>query len=135
MKRLPRIADYDTRLTERAKELRREQTPAEKRMWEILLRRDQMRGHRFLRQKPLRHFIVDFYCAELLLAIEIDGSAHDDRREYDEDRTVLLNELNIEVIRYHNDEVMNDIVSVANDLERRVRDREKELATDIPSKP
>lgn len=52
-----------------------------------------MLGYKFSRQKPLGFFIVDFYCAKLKLAIEIDGSSHDGREEYDARRTKELNDL------------------------------------------
>ncbi len=125
-RRLPRIADYDVRLKDRARELRRNQTDAEKKLWFEVLR-GRPCGYKFTRQKPLLHFIADFYCSELLLVIELDGRSHDDRAEYDEERTVLLNQLGVQVIRYMNSEVMGNIGGVYADLQMRVEARAKEL--------
>jgi very-short-patch-repair endonuclease len=60
----------------------------------------------------LGFFIVDFYCSEIKVAIEIDGDVHDDRGEYDDERTIELNKLGIKVIRYTNEEVLSDIQKV-----------------------
>ena len=76
--------------------------------------------YKFLRQKPIADFIVDFYCAELRLAIEIDGDSHAESREYDVGRTAVLNALGIRVVRYTNDEVMKNLEGVYDDLARRV---------------
>nr|WP_226577239.1 DUF559 domain-containing protein [Microseira wollei] len=66
---------YNPQLVERAKELRKNMTPAEKKLWNNYLRRFQFR---VLRQRPIDNFIVDFYCANLKLVIEIDGEKHPD---------------------------------------------------------
>ncbi|HSA34029.1 MAG TPA: endonuclease domain-containing protein [bacterium] len=125
-RRLPRIADYDVRLKARARELRRNQTEAEKKLWVELLR-DRVFGYKFTRQKPLLHFIADFYCSELLLVIELDGSSHDEKAEYDEERTILLNQLGIQVIRYTNSDVLQNIEGVYADLKTRIEVRAQEL--------
>lgn len=84
---------YNKANTKRARKLRRKVTPAEKKIWSELLRKDKLDGFRFLRQKPLDNYIADFYCAELLLVIEIDGESHlsEDAKDYDEYRTKVLN--------------------------------------------
>ena len=113
---------YDEALTERARENRRNPTPAEKKLWFEALRDRRLSGLRFTRQKPLGRYIVDFYCAELMLAIEIDGESHAEREGYDEARTRRLNALGVEVVRYANAEVMNHLEGVYVDLRKRVSD-------------
>jgi very-short-patch-repair endonuclease len=85
--------EYNTSNKNYARENRKNPTKAENIVWQVLLRNKQMLGYKFSRQKPLGPFIVDFYCAKLKLAIEIDGSSHDGREEYDARRTIELNEL------------------------------------------
>ncbi len=93
--------------------LRRNQTQAEKKLWE-LLRRKQLLGKKFYRQYPVifkqekivRFFVADFYCREIKLVVEIDGKIHEDQKEYDEIRTYIMNVLGITVIRFSNKEVL-----------------------------
>ncbi|PIS32075.1 endonuclease, partial [Candidatus Peregrinibacteria bacterium CG08_land_8_20_14_0_20_41_10] len=66
---------YNQKLITKAKENRKNPTPAEKKMWYEILNSNKT-GYRFLRQKPISNFILDFYCPKLLLAIEIDGDTH-----------------------------------------------------------
>ncbi|NJD91688.1 MAG: endonuclease domain-containing protein [Geobacter sp.] len=80
----------------------------------------QFAQYKFLRQKPIGGFIVDFYCSELRLVIEIDGDCHADQVEYDEERTRFLNALGLQVIRYTNDEVLHNIEGVYDDLLRQL---------------
>jgi len=114
------MIDYDRRLNDRARELRKNMTPAEKKIWYEVFSSRQFHGYRFLRQKPLLHFIVDFYCSELLLVIEIDGSSHDDKIEYDEERTVLLEAQGLKVLRYLNEDILGNLEGVKGDLEKHV---------------
>ena len=97
-------------------------TLAEKKIWSELLRKDGLEGYRFLRQKPLDNYIADFYCAELLLVIEIDGESHlaEGAREYDEERTKVLNGYGIKVTRFTNDEILNHFVDVEKKLREKV---------------
>jgi len=96
-----------------AGDLRRNMTNAEKMLWERLRNR-QVDGFRFRRQHPIRDFVVDFFCYEAMLAIEVDGSVHLDltQAEKDEERTYVLSQLGIRVIRVTNQEVESDIESV-----------------------
>ncbi len=111
---------YKKSLAKRARENRKTPTPAEQKMWEEVLQGKKLMGLKFSRQKPLGEFIVDFYCSELLLAIEIDGDSHGKQIEYDTKRTEKLNALGITVIRYTNEEVMKNIDGVYEDLKRQV---------------
>lgn len=98
---------------EYARELRLRTTEAEQRLW-CLLRNRQLRGKKFRRQHAIANYVVDFYCSECKLAIELDGNFHVDEaaREYDKSRTALLNELGIAVMRFWNEEVISDPGSV-----------------------
>ena len=71
-------------------------------------------------------FIVDFYCAGLLLAIEIDGDSHAEKEDYDQRRTARLNRLGIEVVRYSNQDVLENLDGVFLDLADRINSRQKQ---------
>ena len=114
---------YNKSLTEKARQNRKSPTPAERRLWRRVLRHKQFNHLRFTRQKPLDNYIVDFYCAEFMLAVEIDGDSHDAQQQQDETRTRRLNALGIEVIRYTNAEIMNDLEGVYENLLKRVTER------------
>lgn len=120
---------YNKKLKERARMMRRNMTVPEKKIWEELLSKDQMLGLRFLRQKPIDHFIVDFYCSKLRIVVEIDGSSHlgDQPEAYDNERTLVLKKYGIVVYRYTNDEVLNSIERVAEDLKEKIKARIEEL--------
>ena len=94
-----------------SKRNRRKPTESEKIIWDKVLSRDKT-GYRFLRQKPIDRFIIDFYCPKLLLAIEIDGGSHIKKKNRDGHRDKFLNQIGITSIRFTNKEVMNDIESV-----------------------
>ena len=99
--------------------LRRSMTPAEKVLWERL-RRKQLKGYRFRRQHPLYRFVVDFFCYEALLIIEVDGSVHQNPYQKDRDieRTKMLEQFNLTELRFTNDQIINDIDSVLAQIER-----------------
>jgi len=85
--------------------LRKNMTPAEKKLWFGFLRGYK---YRFLRQRPIDHYIADFYCAKLKLVIEIDGMHHSTvQQQYDSDRTEILKIYGLRIVRFTNDEVMN----------------------------
>src|SRR5690349_4547952 len=91
-----------------AGELRRRMTDAEQKLWS-LIRNKKLKGKKFRRQHPVGNYILDFYCHECKLAIELDGSSHTqaESREYDEARTAFLKENGIAVLRFWNGEVLN----------------------------
>ena len=93
-------------LMHRARALRRASTPAERMLWEVLRDRRCL-GLKFRRQVPFRGFILDFFCRELSLAVELDGSVHGDPlvRAHDADRDELLRACGLRVLRIQNDEV------------------------------
>lgn len=111
---------YQRGLKAQAQKNRKNATPAERKLWNQALRGRQLSGFKFTRQKPLGRYIVDFYCSALRLAIEVDGDTHGKQHAYDIARTQRLNRLGVEVVRYTNREVMNNIEGVYQDLLRRV---------------
>lgn len=107
---------------ERRKELRNNQTRAEKVLWEKIRRR-QLKGYKFRRQHGIGEYIVDFYCSKLKLVIEVDGGYHEEagRQEYDEKRDSYLSSLGLKVIRIKNDEVLDNCKEVIEDLKVRLK--------------
>ena len=112
---------YNRRLIEVARENRKNPTQAEKKIWFKILKNKQFENYKFLRQKPLDNFIADFYCAELMLVIEIDGDSHTRQKEYDILRSEKLKEYGIKVIRYTNDDIISNIEGVSQDLKERIK--------------
>jgi len=108
---------------ERAKAMRLNPTDAEKILWNILNKK-QMLGLRFKFQHPISQFIADFYCHKIKLVIEVDGGIHIpiENKERDAGRTVELEKFGIEVIRFRNDEVINDIENVKKTIENKCRE-------------
>jgi very-short-patch-repair endonuclease len=95
-------------LLEHAREMRKNQTPAEEFLWN-LLRNRRFLGYKFRRQHPVaQKYIIDFFCDELRLGVELDGEYHldPDQKEYDKGRTYELEEFGIKIIRFSNEEVL-----------------------------
>lgn len=97
--------------------MRKRPTRAEMMLWQYL-RGKRMRGCRFRRQQPIDRFIVDFYCRQAQLVVEIDGPSHqsNEAREYDEQRTRFLNEFGLSVLRFSNEQVIYDTDTVLNTI-------------------
>jgi very-short-patch-repair endonuclease len=95
-----------------ARELRKRETPSEKVIWSYLSR-NQLLGLQFRRQHPIYRFIADFYCPKIKLIIEIDGKIHDipEHLDHDIERSDILNDLGITVIRFTNEQILNEIDS------------------------
>ena len=111
---------YDPKLTTLARANRKNPTPAEKKIWFEVLRHNQFAAYKFLRQKPIDRFIVDFYCSKLRWVIEIDGDSHAEDPMYDIGRTQTLQQYGLTVIRYFNHEVLSNISGVYDDLAGRI---------------
>jgi very-short-patch-repair endonuclease len=94
-----------------ARQMRREPTPAENILWQRLRNR-QLGGYRFRQQQPIDRFIVDFYCSDAHLVVEVDGSIHQYTHEEDALRTEYLESLGLKVIRFTNDEIMSSLAVV-----------------------
>jgi len=99
---------------------------AESIVWKTLLKNKQT-GYKFLRQKPIGRLILDFYCPQLLLAIEVDGSSHLKKIELDKFRDSYLDNLNIKTVRFTNSEVLNSIEEVKKSLNNFIQQRQQEL--------
>jgi very-short-patch-repair endonuclease len=95
---------------QRAKELRREMTPAEKILWNEL--RSNKLGVHYRRQQVIAGFIVDFYCHKVGLVIELDGDIHDLQQAEDKRREKALSEIGLRIARFRNDEVEKDLTAV-----------------------
>ncbi len=94
-----------------ARRLRRNMTAAEKKLWGAL-KGKQLGGLRFRAQHPVGAFILDFYCPACKLVVELDGGAHEDQAAYDEARTRQLTDFGYQVVRFRNEEVLQDLSSV-----------------------
>ncbi|MEX2346500.1 MAG: endonuclease domain-containing protein [Balneolaceae bacterium] len=110
------IIPYRPVLVERARRLRLNSTPAEIELWKYL-RKKQIHGVDFDRQKPIDWFIVDFYCKELKIAIEIDGHSHNFKVEYDRKRQTVLESFGIRVLRFSEKEVFKELDNVLSEIE------------------
>jgi very-short-patch-repair endonuclease len=108
---------YNPELKDRARELRKNMTEPEKKLWFNFLRNHTAT---FLRQKPLDNFIVDFYCAKYKLIIEIDGDSHysEEGPLYDKRRTLALAGHGLHVLRFTNTEVMQNFEGVCEEVEK-----------------
>jgi len=95
----------------RGRKFRQESTIPERRLWNEL-RAGRLCGMKFRRQHPIGPFIVDFYCHENRLVIELDGDSHNDRGRYDLDREEFLKSQNLRVLRFGNDDVLHDLEAV-----------------------
>ncbi len=106
----------------RRKDLRKKSTKAEKILWEYLRNR-KLAGFKFKRQYSVDAFIIDFYCPKVKLGVELDGEVHftDEAKEYDENRTGFLSDFGIEIIRFKNDEVVNNVEMVLNKIKQKLK--------------
>ncbi len=100
-----------------ARSMRKEKTEAEDKLWQAL-RNKQIENCKFRRQHPIGNFIADFYCHEEKLAIEVDGGYHNEKeqRAYDEARTQVINEFGVQVMRFSNEEILNNLPEVLNKI-------------------
>jgi very-short-patch-repair endonuclease len=119
-----KIIQYNPRLTHIARQLRKNSTQSEIKLWGIL-RNKQMLGFDFHRQKPLGDHIVDFFCYELMLAIELDGFTHSFPEVYEKDlsKEASLKELGITLLRFNDSEVMDNLPNVIRAIEIAIETR------------
>ena len=118
---------YEPTLKEKARELRNNSTKPEIILWLEL--KGKSLGYDFHRQKPINYFIVDFFCQELMLAIEIDGKGHnwDENLQNDIQRDKKLAELGITVFRFSNTEIFNELDKVLYSIVKFIEMRNKTL--------
>lgn len=112
------MLDYNPILRDAARDLRKNLTETENLLW-AKLRRKQLCGVQFYRQKPIGGFIVDFYCAAATLVIELDGKHHAEGNQiaHDQERTMQLEALGLHVIRFNNQDVHQNIDVVVRQIQ------------------
>jgi very-short-patch-repair endonuclease len=111
-----RVRKNSVQLQQAAQWMRRDATEAEGVLWEALRGR-RLAGLRFRRQHPVGRFVLDFFCPACKLVVEVDGSVHDHQRERDAEREAHLAAGGYRVIRFRNEEVLNDLPSVLKRIE------------------
>lgn len=107
---------------ENARELRKNETEAEKILWNVLRSR-KCEGLKFRRQHPASQFILDFYSHEYFLGIEVDGSVHENEnaKQYDQNRAVELEDLGITILRFRNEDVLNNLTEVLQEIKNKIK--------------
>jgi len=120
------MLQYNRKLKDKSRLLRRNQTESEKKLWSRL-RGKQLQGIQFYRQKPIGNYIVDFFAPMVKLVIEIDGSQHrqEDSLLRDENRDAYLKNLGLKVMRFNSRVVLMDINAVVEVIYREVTERMK----------
>ena len=113
--RKKKIIPYDPKLVEKARELRKNSTYSERLLWKYL-KGKQLEGLDFDRQKSINNYIVDFFCNEMMLVVEIDGITHNDSVEYDRRRQKKLQELGLSILRLNAMEVINNTQGVLQSI-------------------
>jgi len=121
-----KIIPYNPKLKEFARQLRNDSTQTEIFLW-LKLKGKQMYGYDFHRQKPIDNYILDFFCYELMLGIEVDGLSHQFLEVYNKDgiKVKRMNELGITVLRFSDDEVLKDMENVIRAIEYYIFEYEK----------
>lgn len=100
---------------ELARQLRQNMTPAERLLWQEL-RANRLDGYHFRRQQIIDGFIVDFYCHRAALIVEVDGPVHDTQKEADAGREAVLQGRGLSILRFTNQQVMNDMSFVLREI-------------------
>ena len=115
------MRNYNQKVKQYAKEMRHCMTPEERRLWYDFLSKS---AYHFRRQQPVGNFIVDFYSAALKFAIEVDGGQHfeEDVRGYDVNRTACLSERGIRLVRFTNQQIRRDFLSVCEAIDNAIAD-------------
>tara|TARA_R110001583_G_scaffold162719_1_gene314976 strand:- start:30497 stop:30925 length:429 start_codon:yes stop_codon:yes gene_type:complete len=121
-----KIIWYNPKLKDFAKELRNNSTKSEIVFW-LKLKNKQLYNYKFIRQKPVDNYIIDFYCPELALGIELDGYSHELVEVFHKDlkKEKRLNELGITILRFKDEQVFNDIENVIKEIEFYIFEFEK----------
>lgn len=117
-----------------ARNLRKNMTLSEVLLWEQI-KGKQLFGYKFRRQVAVGNYILDFYCKELYLAIEIDGISHDYKMEYDEERKKWLKEQNIIVLHIHDTDVKKNMHMVVEHIVEEIQKLERLTTPTHPGQP
>lgn len=120
-----RIIPYDPKLKELARQLRKNSTLSEVLLWQNI--KNRAYTVQFHRQVPLLDYIVDFYCHELMLAIEIDGNSHDYKYEYDSTRQGRLEKEGVRFLRLTDKEVKQEMFSVLLKIEETIKQLKEKM--------
>ena len=123
-----KIIPYNPKLREFAKQLRNNSTLSEVLLWKQI--KGKALGVEFKRQVPMLEYIVDFYCQEIGLAIEIDGNIHDFRYLEDTQRQQEIEKYGVIFIRFSNEEIKNNMFSVILSLESKIEELKAERGVD-----
>lgn len=128
---------YNKSLRPLAGALRKNMTKAEACLWKYVLRAGMMKGYTFNRQRPVKDYITDFFCKKLLLVIEVDGITHEDEETYQKDKNKQeeLEKAGFVVLRFTDEEVLNNLDGVRRAIEFCVEERERALGTSSPHIP
>ena len=112
---------YNKNLKEVARNLRKTMTDQERHLWFCFLRKYPVK---FVRQRPIGSYVADFYCSDVKLIVEIDGSQHytDEGKKHDENRTYVINQYGIEVLRFSNYDVDTNFQGVCYEIDRYVKE-------------
>lgn len=113
---------YNSALKDRSRELRKNMTRQEKHLWYDFLRNYPIKWNR---QRAIEKFIVDFFCFEAKLVIELDGSQHytEDGLAYDSERTDILKKYDLEVLRFKNEDIDRNFRGVCEMIDKKVQER------------
>ena len=113
-----KIISYTPNLKELARQLRNNSTKAEIILWQKL-KRKQMYGYDFHRQKPIDNYIIDFFCHELMLGIEVDGYSHQIIEVFNKDvkKEAVMNMLGIHILRFSDEQVLKDTDNLIRAIE------------------
>ncbi|SHJ06163.1 endonuclease domain-containing protein [Pseudozobellia thermophila] len=120
-----KIIPYDPKLKELARQLRKNSTLSEVLLWQNI--KNRAYTVQFHRQVPLLDYIVDFYCHELMLAIEIDGNSHDYKYEYDSTRQGRLEKEGVRFLRLTDEEVKQEMFSVLLKIEETIKQLKEKM--------
>lgn len=114
---------YNSNLRDNARNLRKKMTKAEASLWKYALKGKKMSGYKFNRQRPVLNYIVDFMCKDLMIVIEIDGYSHnfEDIVEKDEIKQNNLENVGFTVLRYNDEDVLENMENVLLDIEQYIK--------------
>ncbi len=128
-----KIIPYNPKLKEYARNMRNKSTQAEIKLW-MYVKGKQIKGYDFRRQKPIDEYILDFFCYEMMLGIEVDGYTHllEETLKKDAEKEKRMNELGISILRFKDEEVFKRIENVILSIENFIEQREITINTPLP---
>jgi len=118
---------YNPKLKKRASELRNNSTLSEVLLWKQL-KNKKMNNYDFHRQKPIDEYIVDFFCSELMLAIEIDGRSHDGKYKYDKKRQKIIESYGVYFLRFSDEAIKKRMNAVLEKIQLWIKEHTPPLS-------